>query len=766
MFIEIDPGDYYIEFVLPPGYNGFTSANAGADDAYDSDAETFTPAGRRTAEFNLEIGEIDETWDAGLIGQPADASLGNFVWNDWNANGIQDEGEPGIAEVVVRLFDRQDNQLANTTTDGDGFYQFTELTPADYYLVFEQPDGYLPSPVNQGDDNAVDSDASPISGETALIELWPDEYDDTWDAGFFSSEPIVIGDFVWEDSNEDGIQDEGEPGIEGVVVYLYDGDGNIVASTATDENGLYEFRKRDDESNLLPGDYYLVFEQPLGYEPSPANQGGDNEADSDADSETGQTDTFNLYAGQEDLSWDAAFYPEACTASIGKTIWLDSDGDGFQSDDEPGIQGIVVTLIGAGADGQLNSADDETFTPQTTNADGFYQFTELLEGLYLVNVMAHSLPEGYALTSGNEAMLEVILTCQNNEDADFGYAPSICARSLVYGVFDAGNRDTQFFTLDLGTEVASPLGPVYEDYDIEAIESHPISGTLYAIAGAGVDNPNNANVYTVNKEDGELTLVGNAGDEGQNEIVSAAFDPTGVLWAFRQNVGLLTIELNDGSSSNVLNGPTSGNWEGLAWDPDGDYLYATEGQNFYRWDPGDGTVEQLCGDDFLPYETEALDFRFDGKLMGGSHNSDEEALSIFEIDVDTCQVLPTNYDIAYNDVESLTSEECVEGGVVDGTLSEGGGRTQGAGRAVAGLSLKLEVDINNDKSYGFSTFATTDENGYFSFVNLPDGRYRLTIMNSHNAPVEFELTDDEPFNSEAITYEGAQYKIYLPTAQH
>jgi hypothetical protein len=339
----------------------------------------------------------------------------------------------------------------------------------------------------------------------------------------------------------------------------------------------------------------------------------------------------------------------------------------------------------------------------------------------------------------------------------------------MYGVFDAGNRHTQFFTLDLGTEAASPLGPVYEDYDIEAIESHPISGTLYAIAGSGVDNPRNANVYTINKEDGSLTLIGNAGAQGQNEIVGAAFDPTGVLWAFRQNVGLLTIDLNDGSSTVVWEAPTGSNWEGLAWDPDGDYLYGTEGQNFYRWDPGSATAEQLCDsnpDDeefFLPYETEALDFRFDGKLMGGSHNSDEVALSIFQIDVDTCQVLPTNYSIAYNDVESLTSEDCVEDGVVDGTITDDSGRSQAA--PVAGLNLKLEVDINNDGSYSYSTFSTTDENGDFSFVNLPDGHYRLTIMNSKNEPVEFDLTDEEPFNSQNISYGGADYKLYLPTLQ-
>ena len=34
----------------------------------------------------------------------ADGTIGNFVWNDLNGNGVQDPGEPGIAGVTVRLY--------------------------------------------------------------------------------------------------------------------------------------------------------------------------------------------------------------------------------------------------------------------------------------------------------------------------------------------------------------------------------------------------------------------------------------------------------------------------------------------------------------------------------------------------------------------------------------------------------------------------------------------------------------------------------------
>lgn len=59
--------------------------------------------------------------------------------------------------------------------------------------------------------------------------------------------PLEIGNFVWEDSNGDGVQDPGEPRIGNVVVSLYidtDGDGTVdteVATTSTSGNGEYLF---------------------------------------------------------------------------------------------------------------------------------------------------------------------------------------------------------------------------------------------------------------------------------------------------------------------------------------------------------------------------------------------------------------------------------------------------------------------------------------------------------------------------------------------
>ncbi|MBK9462535.1 MAG: carboxypeptidase regulatory-like domain-containing protein [Sphingobacteriales bacterium] len=63
------------------------------------------------------------------------------------------------------------------------------------------------------------------------------------------------------DTNGDGIQDAGEPGVSGVTVTLYDANGDVLATTTTDASGAYSF------TNLPPDTYQVGFTLPAGYEP-------------------------------------------------------------------------------------------------------------------------------------------------------------------------------------------------------------------------------------------------------------------------------------------------------------------------------------------------------------------------------------------------------------------------------------------------------------------------------------------------------------------
>ncbi|MGB3903464.1 MAG: SdrD B-like domain-containing protein, partial [Anaerolineae bacterium] len=141
---------------------------------------------------------------------PAPASIGDFVWNDTDQDGIQDDPEPGVPEVAVELYVSDDTLAASTTTDEDGSYLFTNVAPGDYYVKFILPSGYLFSPQDEGDDDSVESDADPTTGETTLITLDPGQTDLTSDAGMYQLEIVWLLEFP--DETDDVINyHTGEP---------------------------------------------------------------------------------------------------------------------------------------------------------------------------------------------------------------------------------------------------------------------------------------------------------------------------------------------------------------------------------------------------------------------------------------------------------------------------------------------------------------------------------------------------------------------------
>jgi hypothetical protein len=135
---------------------------------------------------------------------PELAAIGDYVWEDVNGNGRQDEGEPPVAGVIVRLFTHDHTLVGATQTDGAGRYGFAGLQPGSYYLVFDPttlPPGYKFTQPNQGD-LALDSDADPLTGATAVTVLHAGQTDLTWDAGLIK----VVG-----GSNPTNLEEGAEP---------------------------------------------------------------------------------------------------------------------------------------------------------------------------------------------------------------------------------------------------------------------------------------------------------------------------------------------------------------------------------------------------------------------------------------------------------------------------------------------------------------------------------------------------------------------------
>ncbi|UOE27899.1 Ig-like domain-containing protein [Agromyces soli] len=110
---------------------------------------------------------------------PQLGAIGDRVWHDENADGIQDAGEPGLEGVTVELLDGngdpvldENGQPVTTTTGPDGEYSFGELPFGAYKVRMSgAPEGMAPTVRGAGGDSAADSDLDPATGESEVIEL-------------------------------------------------------------------------------------------------------------------------------------------------------------------------------------------------------------------------------------------------------------------------------------------------------------------------------------------------------------------------------------------------------------------------------------------------------------------------------------------------------------------------------------------------------------------------------------------------------------------
>jgi protocatechuate 3,4-dioxygenase beta subunit len=273
----------------------------------------------------------------------------------------------------------------------------------------------------------------------------------------------TIGDFVWFDSNGNGVQDIGEQGINGVVVELY-ADAN--------ENGLFD-----------PGiDPLLAVTTTATYPGGTSNVDNDGYYDFNVDGGTSQDPAFFLvvitdsnflpggplaglvYTGLpgepqpravvinqlvEDVN-DVDF-PYTRAAAIGDLVWYDEDKDGYQDVGEPGIPNVTMGLY---------DASNTLVATTTTGADGGYIFTGLVPGQYRVDVLDAANPNGplNGLTHivANQSLpdptaLITVAAGEFYENADFGYVKTPTPGNAIIG-------DTVWYDAD-GDGVQDPGEP-------------------------------------------------------------------------------------------------------------------------------------------------------------------------------------------------------------------------------------------------------------------------------------------------------------------
>ena len=254
-------------------------------------------------------------------------SLGDFVWQDTNANGIQDAGELGLEGVTVELQSCSGDFVASTTTDSMGAYRFENVAEDHFQLQFMLPSGYEFSPEKATPEFKLDSNANETTGVSPCYDMTQGYQRLAVDAGMVPttapSGDGLLGDFVWQDTNGDGIQDSNEPGLAGVTVNLESCSGSIIDSMVTDSNGGFVFE------NIGAGDYRLEFELLDGFSFSPEKSTDLFKQDSNANETTGLTACYNMDAGWKRRAIDAGMVPDdiasADTLTIVKAIYFSAE---------------------------------------------------------------------------------------------------------------------------------------------------------------------------------------------------------------------------------------------------------------------------------------------------------------------------------------------------------------------------------------------------------------------------------------------------------
>lgn len=313
-------------------------------------------------------------------------SLAGTVYEDINFNGVQDIGEPGIANVTVTLTGTNANgSIApiSLLTDSDGNYLFDGLLAGNYTITETQPSGFVDGIEQGGDPGSPQGVTDDTTGADTIsaIALSGGTNGTGYDFGEFRRD--AIAGIVYVDANNNGIFDRGEQGINGVTMTLTGVDefGNSVQQTTTTFfSGIYYFLDlrpgtytvTEQSQTDPPLDAYLDARETFGNQaPIPGTVGTDfisgivlrpNEI------------IFNLNFG------------ELIPAEIRGVVFADLNSNSLIEAGDLPIPQTQLTLVGTNDLGQ--AIRQTTFTDNT----GSYAFVRLRPGIYSV---LETQPEGY-----------------------------------------------------------------------------------------------------------------------------------------------------------------------------------------------------------------------------------------------------------------------------------------------------------------------------------------------------------------------------------
>jgi hypothetical protein len=294
------------------------------------------------------------------------------LWNDLNADGVKDAGEPGLDGWIVELTDLLLGNTTTVVTAGGGLYSFDALLPGSYEVrQFDQAGWIQTYPTDSG------YYAFELNGGAFGID-------------FGNVETGSISGVKFDDLDGDGVKDPGEPGLNDWIIQLVDSStGQVVenAITATGtEAGQYSF------TGLIPGDYVVREVRKASWQQT---------------FPVGGTYSFALDYRDRETGIDFGGFR---FASISGQKFEDTDGDGVKDAGELGLDGWRIELV-------ASDTGEVAATPVTTNG-GLYAVSSLAPGDYEVREVQR---QGWRQTlPASPTYLLTVISGDDLSDLDFG----------------------------------------------------------------------------------------------------------------------------------------------------------------------------------------------------------------------------------------------------------------------------------------------------------------------------------------------------------
>ena len=655
----------------------------------DPDATKDNTSGDITLELN---DPIKENVNFGYI---SNNSISGTVYRDDNRSNSLNGGEAGYPEQTVQLLDKDGSVIATTKTDANGNYSFDNL-PDGTYSVKVVKDGALTDLEQTEDpDGTKDSASEPI----VLNEDNPTKKN----VNFGYVPDYFIKGTIYRDGNRSGALDTDEKLYEGVTVNLVDADGNVVATTMTDEKGNYSFDK-------LPAGTYsvkVVQDGPI----ASLEQTGDPDATKDNSSEP-------ITLNNDNPSKTDVNFGYVNNNSLSGTVYRDDSRNGDQDGTEPGYSGVTVQLL---------DKDGNVVGTTTTDKDGKYSFSKLPDGTYSVKVVKDGELADTEQTEDPDAnkdnASEPVTLGEDNpskDNIDFGYVPDYSIHGLVYR---DGDRDE--------THGATEKGYANQTVELRDKDGKVVATTTTDENGAYSFEKLPAGDYTVKVvKDGALTDLDQTEDpdstkDSTSGVISLGNDhrtETDVNFGYIANNSINGTIYRDGDRDGKK-GDTEGRYSGVTvqlLDKDGKVIATTTTDK-------DGKYSF----EHLPDGTYSVKVVKDGALTDTDQTGDpDNKLDNASEPITLDEKNPTKGDVDFGYVPNNT---------IKGTVYRDDNRDKTINGDEPGLE-RVSVQLLDENGKVLQTL-DTDADGNYAFQHLPDGKYTVKVVRSSSIK-DYDQTED------------------------